>query len=196
MRSRTPEDLTGRCRKCHLPEQVCPCAELAPIRTETEFVILRHAREGIKSTNSARWAALVLERCSVHDVDGDADVPAEKLAGEGVAVLFPGGRPVEELRPRKLIVLDGTWRQVRRMVVHRTPLRGIPTASLPGTLVSQGPRLRKAPTDGHLATLEAIAEAVRRLEGTAPGEAVARAHRVFIERVLATRGRLRPEDFE
>lgn len=190
MRSRTPQDLRGRCRRCYLPEPVCPCADLPTVSTGTEIVILRHSREASKTTNSARWASLVLERCTVFDVDGDADVPLEKLAGEGVAMLFPGGQPLEEVRPQRLIVLDGTWRQVRRMINHRVALRGLPIVSLPGALPAAGPRLRRAPALTHLSTLEAIAEAVRRLEGDPPADAVARAHRLFIERVLATRGLL------
>jgi DTW domain-containing protein YfiP len=195
MRSRTPDDLAGRCRACYLPLAICPCAQLEPLHTDTEFVVLRHAREFTKTTNSARWAELALARCSVYDVDGDEDFPLDLLQGPGVAVLLPGGVPVETLRPRRLVVLDGTWRQVRRMIVHRRPLRGLPVASLPGSVTWEGPRLRRAPTEGHLATFEAIAEAVRRLEGKERGEAAARAHRLFVQRVLSTRGRIRPEDF-
>lgn len=164
-----------------------------PFSNRTEVVVLRHAREASKSTNSARWASLVLARCAVFDVDGDADVPSEQLAGEGVALLFPGGQPLEDVRPARLIVLDGTWRQVRRMIIHRTALRGLPTVSLPGAIPADGPRLRRAPALTHLSTLEAIAEAIRRLEGEAAGDAVARAHRLFIDRVLSTRGRLGPQ---
>jgi DTW domain-containing protein YfiP len=186
VRSRTSDDLRGRCRRCYLPDRICPCATLTPIPTRTEVVILRHAREAWKSTNSARWAALALERCSLVDVDGEDDLPLEKL--RGAALLLPGGRPVEEVRPERLIVLDGTWSQVRRMSTHRVALRGLPTVSLSSVGPVEPLRLRARPAPAHLSTFEAIAEALRALEGDAVGDAVAGVHRLFIERVLSTRG--------
>lgn len=186
MRSRTSEDLAGRCRRCFLPERICPCAELLPIATRTEVLILRHAREAWKTTNSARWAALALAGSTLVDVDGDEDIPREKL--EGAALLAPTGRPIQEVRPARLVVLDGTWSQVRKMLTHRQVLRGLPTVSF----VSQGPReplrLRARPAPSHLSTFEAVGEALRALEGDAVGDQVAAANRLFIERVLSTRG--------
>jgi hypothetical protein len=49
-------------------------------------------------------------------------------------------------------------------------------------------RLRARPKPSHLSTFEAIGEALRALEGDAVGDQVAAANRLFIERVLSTRG--------
>lgn len=186
MRSRTSEDLVGRCRRCFLPLRICPCETLSPIRTRTEVLILRHSRERWKTTNSARWAALALAECTLVDVDGDADIPVERLTN--AALLAPTGRPIQEVQPRCLVVLDGTWSQTRKMLQHRMALRGLPTVTFSAQGPSEPLRLRARPAPTHLSTFEAIGEALRALEGDEVGEKVAAANRLFIERVLSTRG--------
>ena len=84
-------------------------------------------------------------------------------------LLFPGndGTVVEaapqDSRPRRLILLDGTWRKARR-ILHLNPvLLELPRVTLPAGLRSRY-RLRKAPTPDALSTVEAGVAALGLIE--------------------------------
>jgi DTW domain-containing protein YfiP len=160
-------------------------------------VVLRHTAEQWKSTNTVRWAGLALSNFEVHTYGGREDFPAEALRQEGTWLLFPGneGAPLPEVPPKRLLVLDGTWRQVRRMYHATGALHGLPRLSL-GTLnrpALAAPPMRRLRAQGRpneLSTLEAIAHALARLEG---GEAVAPLWTLYAQMVEGTnkgRGRL------
>lgn len=66
----------------------------------------------------------------------------------------------------RLVVLDATWRHSRSML-HRSPwLQGLPRWSLDHVPASRY-AIRKAHQPGQLSTLEAVCEALARLEGDA-----------------------------
>ncbi len=105
---------------------------------------------------------------------------------EGAWLLFPAGEPTiarPQSPPKQLIVLDATWSQARRMYRKIDALRGLPILRLPDAPVPLA-RLRSSPGPGRVSTIEAIAGALRLLEGdevVAPLDrlfavAVARAH--------------------
>jgi DTW domain-containing protein len=76
-------------------------------------------------------------------------------------------------RPRRDLV-DATWSQARRMYRKLDALRGLPILRLPDVPVSAA-RLRASPGGGRVSTIEAIAAALRLLEGeqvAAPLEAL------------------------
>lgn len=91
------------------------------------------------------------------------------LAEGDAAVLFPGedARPLEEwlaAPPRVLVVIDGTWSQARKLLKLNPRVASLPRLSYrppaPGNY-----RIRKEPSDEHLATIEAVAAVVGALEG-------------------------------
>jgi DTW domain-containing protein YfiP len=136
------------------------------VATATRLVVVRHTLEAFKSTNSVRWAALALPNLEIHPFGGRGDFDPAPLEGAGAWLLFPGGEatPAAAAPPARLIVLDGTWRQVRRMYRGIKPLHAMPRLSL-SDVRARGPRLRQNPRAHHLSTLEAIASAIERLEG-------------------------------
>ncbi|MBI3183054.1 MAG: DTW domain-containing protein [Myxococcales bacterium] len=203
MRHRTESHLPGRCKRCWLIQRYCLCAELPCIRTHTRILLLRHGREAEKSTNSARIAALALEGSTLVDYApyqpsgprGDACAKAleEALSRMTAPVLlFPGGAesPPE---PSHLIVLDGTWRQARKMLRQIPALANLPRLSLPPPAMAP-PRLRRSPFAENMTTLEAIASAVARLEGAEKAAPLFELHAKLVERVLKGRGALRSAD--
>ena len=117
--------------------------------------------------------------------------------GELPLVLFPASHAVPITRyigapqPVALIVPDGSWHQARRLQ-ERGPLSRHACVTLP----SLGPseyRLRSEPQSGGLATVEAIARALRILEGDggeAISDAILHVFRVMVERTLWFRGKL------
>jgi DTW domain-containing protein YfiP len=183
----TAPDLKGRCPRCWLRTPLCLCDALGRASTRTRFVIVRHALEALKSTNSARIAALMLPAVEVVTW-GNPGAPfdATKLAVDDAALLYPGGGG--DLRPQVLVVPDGTWHQTRHMV--RRLFAHVPLRRFSVEPPAAAPRLRRAAHAGQVSTLEAIAAAVERLEGMEAARPLFDAHRLLVERTLRGRGRV------
>ncbi|MBL8951707.1 MAG: DTW domain-containing protein [Myxococcaceae bacterium] len=192
MRSRTLSDLPGRCPKCWIRTEHCICAEVPRVETRTEVVVVRHEREGWKSTGTARVAMLALSNARLVDYsdDGAACDAALKGLAEGAAVLFPetGVEPQPlAAPPKRLIVLDGTWRQTRRMMKRLPSLAGVPRLVLPEKAAAPL-RLRESDDPLGRSTLEAIADALEVVEGEAASRPLQALHDLFVERVFRARG--------
>lgn len=143
------------------------CAEIPRVETRTHVVIVRHASERLRSSNSGRLAHLALSNSELFD-HGGLDGPATLPDLTGAWLVFPEGDPMTELgdraAPRALVVLDATWSQARRMFRKLHALRGLPLLRLPETDAPKA-RLREAPSPDRVSTLEAIAGALRIVEG-------------------------------
>ncbi len=192
MRSSTASDLPGRCKRCWVRLEFCVCGDVVPVRPRTEVVVVRHIRESWKSTGTARAASLALPTLTCLDYHEDAQ-PAlgalEPLAQSGTFVLFPkeptapwDGEPV-----KRLIVLDGTWRQTRRMFQRLPVLHALPRLAL-SAKAEPVLRLREGTLAEGRSTLEAIADALQRLEGPQVSAPLHAFHALFVERILRARG--------
>lgn len=192
MRSFTPPGLPGRCQRCHLVSRYCICADVPTVDSLTRVVFVRHVRETEKTTNTARIAALALSGAAeLVEYTGVDDRAAEVVAGlPDPWLLFPGDAPESPAgRPSHLVVLDGTWRQARRMLRRLPRLAAVPRLSL----APQGdevPRLRRAPSHVGLSTLEAVAGALDLLEGQGVGAPLRELQRLMFVRVMLGRGRV------
>jgi len=170
-----------------LQQRVCLCAEVPAIATRTRVVIVRHHLERFRSSNSGRLAHLALANSEIVD-HGGAGGPARLPALEGAWLLFPEGEPTvapPPVPPRQLIVLDATWSQARRMYRKLDALRGLPILRLPDAPMPAA-RLRESPGAGRVSTIEAIARALRLLEGEEPAAALERLFAVAVERARST----------
>jgi DTW domain-containing protein YfiP len=192
MRSRTTSDLPGRCPRCWLRHAFCICAEVPQVATRTEVIIVRHEREGWKSTGTARVAlqALPNSRLVEYAEDGARSDEVLGALAAGAALLFPetGVEPTPLCAPPpRLIVLDGTWRQTRRMLKRLPSLTSVPRLVLPEK--AEAPlRLRESEDPRGRSTLEAIADALGQLEGETAAEALHALHALYVERVFRARG--------
>jgi DTW domain-containing protein YfiP len=134
--------------------------------TRTRVVIVRHQRERHRSSNTGGLAASALTNSELIE-HGGGDGPTRLPALDGAWVLYPIGEPTivpPEPPPRQLVVLDATWSQSRRMYRKLDALRGLPVLNLPVAPMPSA-RLRAAPGPGRVSTIEAIARALRLLEG-------------------------------
>lgn len=155
-----------------------------------------HHREVYKTTNTSRIAKLALSNCDIflrgnpdHPLDLSTAIPnpeecyfltlrdtAEELTPE----------LVDELKLKHLVVPDGNWRQARKMG-RREPTLG----KARWIKMTTGPKseylLRKEPCDEGLATLEAIARALRIIEGPEISEHLLAAFRLMVTRTMNTR---------
>jgi DTW domain-containing protein YfiP len=160
---------------------------VVPVRTRTRILVVRHALEAFKSTNTGRIALLGLENAELVEHGGpEGEVDLEAAIGEDAALLFPDGRPLTRL-PRTLVVLDASWAQARRMTQRIAAVRSLPRLTLPP--FPPLPRLRRAPREDGLSTIEAIARAVAVLEGEEAARPIERLCELHVERALASRGR-------
>lgn len=193
MRSRTLDSLPGRCKRCWIREEFCLCPWVPTVRPRTRLVLVRHEREAFKSTGTARIAQLALPDAALLDYGEDPGPARDALRGqlEGAALLFPPstGEAFVAAHPplRTLVVLDGTWRQARRMLKRLPELSALPRLVLPQK--SEPPlRLRESSAPGARSTLEAVADALELLEGEALAEPLHRLHALMVERVFRARG--------
>lgn len=177
-----------KCPKCFGRGVACLCAQVRPVSTSTRFVVLRHILEVPKQSNTARIAALALTNCELRTyAEPGVSLRTEDLTLPGTWLLFAeGGAPTfSGPRPERLVVLDGSWSQVRHMLQRLEGLRGLPRLSLPPPADRRS--LRRSPPGG-MSTLEAVARAVELLEGPGAGEPLEVLHRAMLARVLQTRG--------
>jgi DTW domain-containing protein len=155
-------------------------------------VVVRHASEIPRLTNTGRWATAALAGATTFDHalgDTRSDHALEALLGEGPAwLLFPSGPAGAPPGPppRTLVVPDATWAQARRMVQRIAPLRALPRLTLPPP--PPATRLRQPPRAGGMSTLEAIAGALDLLGDDAAAGALRSLHQAAVEKALRLKG--------
>jgi DTW domain-containing protein YfiP len=160
------------------------------VATRTRIIIVRHHLEQHRSSNTARLAHLALPNSEIVDHGGFGGL-AKLPELENAWLLYPLGEPtlttpVEP--PAQLVVLDASWSQARRMYRKLPAVRGLPILRLPDVPMAVA-RLRESPGPGQVSTIEAIAAALRVLEGDAQATPLERLFALAVERARAT-GRL------
>ena len=201
------DNVEARCNGCHLHASLCICPLIPRLRPRTRLTLLVHYREARKPTNTGQLAARCLERSRVCLVgDREHPLPAALWGGSELPLLLypdadavPLSNYANCKEPVVLIVPDGNWRQAGKMRRRVPGLAGVQCVTLPEALPTTY-RLRAEPKSGGLATLEAVAHALRILEGVGEGEngeaissAMLGLFRVMVERTLWLRGSL-PSD--
>ncbi len=196
MRSFTPPGAPGRCERCLLLVDYCLCELVGvPSASRPQVLIVRHQWEAFKSTGTARLAGLALSNSTILDMAAEHPEPVrERLRSiEDAWLLYPGNSETtasQELTPpATLVVLDGTWRQTRKMLRRLPELARFPRFSLaPDPSGAARDRLREPPRPGARSTLESIAEALGRLDSPAAGQRLLELHREFVARTRHARG--------
>lgn len=192
MRSVTPRDFTGHCPRCVLQLPICVCAEIPRVHASTEIVLIRHVTELLLTSNTGRFAALSLPNSRLLAYGGGADFDASALSEPGTALLYCSSSAARPLAfvPRRLVVLDGSFRQARRMYKRVPELRDLPELSLPAPAVTPT-RLRRPTLPEGMSTLEAVAAALSLLEGAELAAPLWALHAELVRRADRMRGRKR-----
>jgi DTW domain-containing protein len=181
--ARGPVDLSRRCPRCIFPRAECICPIVPRLETRTRFLLLRHASELKRPTNSGRWAALALSNLRLVDYAVlDEPIDVASLIEPGDAILFPSPHaPRLDPPPPRVVVLDATWSQARRMLQRIPALQALPRISVPALAKRAADPMRRTKVRGGVSTLEAMAAALDLL-----GEReAARALEAFQAEVLA-----------
>ena len=182
------------CRRCLRPVAHCVCDLLPRIKATTRVVILQHPREARLAICSAWLCHVALEGSELVQAVRLDEHPrvAPLLAEPGTWLLFPGplagvASPALSPRPRTLVALDATWPQALQLLRRNPKVAALPRLTLaPGAAESGYRGLRREPEAGHLATIDAVAEALGGLEGDQARYAPMRAaFRAAVERQLA-----------
>lgn len=158
----------ARCPRCERPLNHCLCALIPRLDNRTRVLLLQHPSEVGHALNTARLAMLGLTNAELVVGEDFSDLD---LSAWDAWLLFPGksavalaelaARPVD--KPRLLVVPDGTWRKARKLLHLNPNLALLPRVVLPEGLTSRY-RLRKAPAEGALSTIEAVVQALDALD--------------------------------
>ena len=189
-----------RCPTCQLPTAGCICHFTPTIRTPVRFWILMHPGEAQKPTNTARLIAAALPHTRVF-LWQRTTPPAELcdlLSAPQFApyLVFPQGNaerferlPADSWhlgRVPAFVILDGTWRQTRRMFVRSPYLRGVPCLTLRPKVPSAYTLRRQVHSD-YLSTVEVAIALLAQLGTTEASDILSAYFRVFIASCQAAR---------
>lgn len=164
----------AHCYRCDKPAFMCLCDRIERIDHRTAITILQHPRERTHPFGTARIARLGLGRCEIRVAHGEAALAQRRVSlpltfEPGTAVLYPhpdaptlDSLPVGE-RPSRLVVLDGTWSQAKRLWTDNPDLHALPCVRLEPESPSRY-RIRREPSFEAISTLEAIVMALSILE--------------------------------
>lgn len=186
-----------RCPRCLRAESVCWCKHLPVLEARTRVLILQHPRERDVAIGTARMAHLALPGSELRiGTDFSKDpVVAEALRGPAY-LLYPGPDAVDietfaPPGPITLVLVDGTWSNARKLVRRNPCLLALPqlrfTPLRPGEY-----RIRREPAAHCVATIEALAHVLGRLEGDpARFEALLTPFRAMVDtQILHSQGEL------
>lgn len=163
------------CLRCGLNPILCICGLIPELRLATRVLLVVHAKELKRTTNSGRLAleALPNSALKIRGVIGEnLDLTAE-LQNNFQSLLFYPSEEAAELnadfmknisRPVQLIVPDGSWRQASKVAIRHRELKDIPRVKITIPNTAQY-HLRAESTAYGMSTLEAIAKALGIIEG-------------------------------
>lgn len=151
-----------QCSRCLLPVVNCVCTKLPSIVLPFDIVIVRHLQAAQKASNTAFLASLCVSNLILVDIAFPRDVHEVNLQ-IGDILLFPPHEqsvpPPPELLPNRLIVLDGSWRQARKIYRQNPDFQKIPHLALSPREIPPPRILTPSTTDG-MCTLEAISRSL------------------------------------
>lgn len=157
------------CQQCERPQSTCLCDVLVRRDCGYQLIILQDPKESKHALSSAPLLAKSIADAQliVGEVFDPVVVLGEDWRSDSLLV-FPGERVIsaEQSRGqiyRSLILLDGSWRKVARLV-HLNPwLTELPCLAIDADNESQY-RIRKSPRADGLSTIEAAVAALNALQ--------------------------------
>ena len=200
MRSKKPRNENSHCLRCYQRREICICPILPTVTTRTEILILRHIYEAERPSNTGRLVALAMPNSRIIPCGGGtriglSPIDDEFLRAPGTWLLWPDGTGTQPdmsglASPNRVVVLDATWQQARRLYSSMPVLQALPRLSLPGP-IRERDRLREQHRSDGMSTLEAVAAAVSMLEGVETGKPLEILYDEVVKRTISLRWGLR-----
>lgn len=186
------------CTGCWLHVDLCLCGDIPRLELKTKVSLIVHAKELKRTTNTGRLAlkALVNSEMRVRGEGREALDLSDLLGSEYQPVLFYPSEDAVELnaefvaacsKPLHLIVPDGNWRQASKVHTRHSELQHIPRVKI-AYANKASHFLRAETTPEGMATLQAIAHALRIVEGEEVFAKLNGLYRLKLERTLRGRG--------
>lgn len=183
------------CPVCFLHKLRCICASIPKHNLKTRVSLIIHAKELKRTTNTGRLALHALVNSEMYirgkttervDLSSVLDPSYESY------VLFPSddAMNLEDIKPQKsiqLIVTDGNWRQASKLNTRHPELSHLPRVKISSANMARF-HLRKEHFPEGLATLEAIALALRVIEGDVIGDSLMDLYHKKLTATLQGRG--------
>lgn len=168
------------CLQCGKANNACICDWIKPIDCSVRVVILQHPSESKKPMGTAKILQLSLSGCEIWVGEDFSQHPElnDLLQDEKFEslVLYPNehSQSLERVKESRLalnahgkslclILLDGTWKKAYKMWQLSSNLHSLPSVALPSHIQGNY-RIRKAPTEQHLSTVEAGFHALSAVE--------------------------------
>lgn len=159
-------EMRTTCYTCYRPTELCLCATIQPIQTETKFVILMHPKEFKKTKNgTGHLTHLSLPNSQLYVGDDFTHHNAVNLLindqNNLCYVLYPGKKSLPlnaqriETQRKQLVIfiIDGTWPCSVKMLRLSHNLQQLPKLSFTHTKISQF-QIKEQPKDFCLSTIE------------------------------------------
>ncbi|MCA8865523.1 MULTISPECIES: tRNA-uridine aminocarboxypropyltransferase [unclassified Halomonas] len=194
-----------RCEGCNLPVLNCLCPYKVKAESVAQVWLLTHPLEHFKPTNTGRLIGDVITTTQVftwYRTAPDAQLAALlKDPRYAPFVIFPDDQPdyadrvvgIETVHAAKaqaripvFVILDGTWRQARRMFRKSPYLDDLPVLPLQTERETRY-RLRKPASKAHLCTAEVAIELLRQGGDTAAADVLDDYFDVFNDSYAASR---------
>ncbi|MBI3892949.1 MAG: DTW domain-containing protein [Candidatus Wallbacteria bacterium] len=173
-----PHKRAKRCAVCRKGPSVCFCGDVRVLQTRSRLPILQHPTEIWRPSATAKIVELALAGSRLF-VRGDAEDEAElegllEEPGSRPYLVFPDSQAPEPAQmraagawaegpPPTFLLLDGSWRQARRMRHRRPWLARLPVVALRPSEDSVY-RIRRQAHSGNLSTVEAAALLMSQVE--------------------------------
>lgn len=186
------------CPECEFLKARCLCATLKHIPNETHLIVLQHPTETKHPLNTVRIMKKSFNEMTVivgEDFTSDIRLNTLLCDPENNVVLLYPGENAEVLNPSSqnkkithMIMIDGTWRKAKKIFLLSKNLQSLPMIKLTPVETSDY-RIRKAPSENALSTLEATVEALKILEPKLDTESVLKSFKKMIDDQIEKMGR-------
>lgn len=171
----------------------CICSRIPQLTSRAHFLVLRHAKERWRSTNTARIAALALSDTQIVDYGLAGQPPLDHTAlASGAYLLFPGPSPTappipRDMGPVQIVVPDGNWHQAGRLARRLLRSPGVQCFAISNTKRAAH-TLRRTKDDRRLSTIEAMAAALDWIGEPENADSLRQIYRRMVEASVAGRG--------
>lgn len=163
------------CSGCFMHLDFCICESIPSLETKTKLSLIVHAKELKRTTNTGGLAVKALKNSEmiIRGLDHEPLNLSSRLTETHQTLFFYPCEDAHELtkefvnafsRPLHLIVPDGNWRQASKVHTRHPELSHIPRVKISTPNPSKF-HLRKEATQEGMATLQAIAYAMKVIEG-------------------------------
>ena len=186
------------CPLCERPLKTCLCDEIVKLDCDYQLVILQDPKEAKHALSSAPILAksIIGSRLIIGEQFDPLELLGENWQQESLLV-FPSetsltGAQAALLDIKHVILLDGTWRKVSRLM-HLNPwLNQIPAIGIQAENASEY-QIRKSPREDGLSTIEAAVTVLNTLQADKDFSPILAAFRKMIDLQISAMGK---ETFE